>query len=911
MIFKQLTLTSFGKFKNKTIDFDKGINIIYGENEAGKTTVHRFIEGMLYGFFKPYTKRRIYTDDYNKYLPWSQNDFCGVLKYANDNDSYRIERNFIKGSDEVKIFDDETGENLIHMFEYDNIIKLHKPTSAHYGFNSIVYNNTISIKQLNNKTEDDLAKEVKDSLINLGGSLDEDISVKKAIEKLDEKINLIGTKSRVKTSPLGKIVKELEKLSLEKEKTVKIYEEIKEYQMELNDVKNAIQELKLSKDSLERNLDILEVHNIKQRYKEADTLSEGIRKHDYELKDLKGYSHIELNDYMEAIRKNSAISNVNDSLNDFENKHDKLLSRYRELDSEISALGKFGEFKNNSEVADISSCFTIMQEKERDLREHNIKADELKQKINSIDEETLLQINKDNYQYEKLDEEKNRLLYGKNYANESFLKMRLVEKAKGIQKYKAYIALSIIGALSSIIIGYLIEPLLYATMLIPIVIGSYSLYSYKELKKYITKLETQILEIQLDEHNKNEKIQILNNQMELILKKYNCMSKSQFRALVNEYSMDCALIKDKKDNLKSLNEIIMKLENDISYYRNSIKKYLGSDKEINLKNIKNFKIKYNKYIELNKDFTTIENEITQIKIEKEKLKEKYRLYQNKLQEILEKNHVKDLEEFKKGLDLKKEYESILQQRESKEKLLRKVLGENSIEFLRKKSNQYDNIKMDEVNAYNKDELNDNIKDIDEKLKERGHELTRLEEKVKNLFLLVRPLVEIDEDINRTTNTMEKYERKLDALNLAKDTINNISKEIQRDFAPNLNKKVSGIIKSITNGKYSNVKINQSIDVKVIDSLSRKLIEIDKLSGGTIDQLYFATRLGIIDIISGHSSFPLILDDCFTQYDIKRLENILVYLANEGIKRQILLFSCHIREKEILDKMKVRYNYIEL
>lgn len=49
MILKKLYLDNFGKFHNREIDLQPGMNIIYGENEAGKTTVHSFIQGMIFG----------------------------------------------------------------------------------------------------------------------------------------------------------------------------------------------------------------------------------------------------------------------------------------------------------------------------------------------------------------------------------------------------------------------------------------------------------------------------------------------------------------------------------------------------------------------------------------------------------------------------------------------------------------------------------------------------------------------------------------------------------------------------------------------------------------------------------------------------------------------------------------------
>ena len=49
MKFLELHLKGFGKFHDRTISFTDGINVIYGKNEAGKSTMHTFIRGMLFG----------------------------------------------------------------------------------------------------------------------------------------------------------------------------------------------------------------------------------------------------------------------------------------------------------------------------------------------------------------------------------------------------------------------------------------------------------------------------------------------------------------------------------------------------------------------------------------------------------------------------------------------------------------------------------------------------------------------------------------------------------------------------------------------------------------------------------------------------------------------------------------------
>ena len=48
MIINKLNLRSFGKFNNKIIDFGDRINIVYGENEAGKSTVSTALKTYFY-----------------------------------------------------------------------------------------------------------------------------------------------------------------------------------------------------------------------------------------------------------------------------------------------------------------------------------------------------------------------------------------------------------------------------------------------------------------------------------------------------------------------------------------------------------------------------------------------------------------------------------------------------------------------------------------------------------------------------------------------------------------------------------------------------------------------------------------------------------------------------------------------
>ena len=83
-----------------------------------------------------------------------------------------------------------------------------------------------------------------------------------------------------------------------------------------------------------------------------------------------------------------------------------------------------------------------------------------------------------------------------------------------------------------------------------------------------------------------------------------------------------------------------------------------------------------------------------------------------------------------------------------------------------------------------------------------------------------------------------------------------------------------------------------------------------MSVGTIDQLYLSLRLSMTEDLS-KEKMPIILDEAFAYYDTQRLENILKYLVNTYPDRQIMIFTCTEREKDVLTKLNIPYNLIHL
>lgn len=147
---------------------------------------------------------------------------------------------------------------------------------------------------------------------------------------------------------------------------------------------------------------------------------------------------------------------------------------------------------------------------------------------------------------------------------------------------------------------------------------------------------------------------------------------------------------------------------------------------------------------------------------------------------------------------------------------------------------------------------------------------------------------------------------LEAVITAMDTIKKLSLQIHDSFGSTLNRQVSRIAAELTQKKYQKIIINENLDMKAEDG--EEFRALDRLSTGTMEQFFFALRLSASDLLY-EKGLPVLLDDCFAYYDDRRTAAALSYLAESG--RQVLVFTCHHREKEILEEKGIPYNYVNL
>ena len=186
MKIDKLKVNAFGNIRNKEIEFKDGINIIYGKNESGKSTLLKFIIDMFYGISK--NKRGKDFSDYDRYKPWNSEEFSGKLTYTlDDQKKYEIYRDFNKKN--PKIYN-ESGEEISKNYNVDKITGSEFFTEQTNIDENMFLSSLVSMQQevvLNQNDQNILIQKIA----NYTNSGDDNISYKKALEKLTKKIEYV------------------------------------------------------------------------------------------------------------------------------------------------------------------------------------------------------------------------------------------------------------------------------------------------------------------------------------------------------------------------------------------------------------------------------------------------------------------------------------------------------------------------------------------------------------------------------------------------------------------------------------------------------------------------------------------------------------------------------------------------
>lgn len=209
MHIDKIEVKGFGKLINQTVVLRKGVNLIFGNNEAGKTTLQNFIRAMFFGARGAGPSRNGYIQPLKMYSPWHGDQFGGALTYTlDDGSTYRVERDF--GKNELSIFDSSYNE-ISGQFPLGRD-KLPMFAEKQLGIDEETFDRTAFIRQMNVRISPDGSEALAVKLANISTTGAEEISFSRAEKALTEALKKnIGTE-RTTTQPLNRLEEKLKQL---------------------------------------------------------------------------------------------------------------------------------------------------------------------------------------------------------------------------------------------------------------------------------------------------------------------------------------------------------------------------------------------------------------------------------------------------------------------------------------------------------------------------------------------------------------------------------------------------------------------------------------------------------------------------------------------------------------------------
>ena len=140
MVIKELYVKNFGKLTERHFYLRDGLQVISGENEFGKSTLHAFIRAMLFGLERG-RGRAAAKDDFTRYEPWdSPGNYAGVMRFSCGGRAFRLERSFDRYTKRASLVCEDDGEELsVEQGDLDMLLD---------GLTPGVFDSTVSVGQL-------------------------------------------------------------------------------------------------------------------------------------------------------------------------------------------------------------------------------------------------------------------------------------------------------------------------------------------------------------------------------------------------------------------------------------------------------------------------------------------------------------------------------------------------------------------------------------------------------------------------------------------------------------------------------------------------------------------------------------------------------------------------------------------
>ena len=817
----RIQIVNFGQFSNFTFDLsNSNIDVFYGVNEAGKSTVVAFIKQILFGFHLANQG----SEFFENYTPLAQvSPMGGSLFFENENGQhYQLERLYAKGKGSkagtltVKCDNQVIPESVF----FDQI----KNIDGKFYTDSFIFNQDMLAK-VDQIKQKDLMERIyylgaanSDSLITLRDDF---------AKSADALFKKTGRKPPINQLLLE--IKEQENEVSNSENEFSVYQELNDNFKKQKGLQHQEEqkELELQKeyDSLDK------IQKLFPSYEKLQDLQNQVRTINFDSKQFQSAQTLTIQA---------------ESLHKKQQKITAKLNEYSDDPEENTAVSKL--LQKKPEVLQWQSEYRNCLQKDEQIKDEQnqlIALDSNLNKIVKMNQEQIIKLQED---YQKLPQKELKIEQSMSDNSKQFLLFGGIIFVVGL--ILLFIA-RVFGFLAS------------GVGLALIVFGS---YRQKQTQKTVETAAEQ-----------NEKIR---QQRQSFEKRYGINPINlDINNLINEWRQYQVLIQNLKRNNQRKNELIGlvtpiavqlgdELNQTVSTFEDVLNALDQLTEKINLEKLRREKQ------------TSLKNSLAENKDELNEIT-------TKLKMILAKAQVSSLAE----------YEQVQKQKLKQDKI------QNQIDAL--KSNLQNDLSELKSYAKNKTQNQNDFENLRLKISSVHENINHLQEKTAEIKVKMENLANstaVFEEKQKLANLKAKLK------NLSIEYLANLftAKWIGRalDLAsnerfPKMLVTAKEYLRLLTNNRYNNIEFGKKITVTRFDG---KKIEVQYLSRGTSEQLYFALKLAFVQQIQDEINLPILIDDSFVNFDDQRVDEIEKLLQAIAGSNQVLIFTA---QTSLVDKLQIQ------
>lgn len=936
MVINSLEIEGNHPFKNVVVNFNDGFNILFGDNETGKTTIINCILFTLYGLpCYPKETEGLYN---NTVIPWEREINKASIHYSLKNgSSYKAIRDFKSGR--VQVIDTSINIDITNTFEKNSS---GEPLFAlkHLGLSKENFLSGVMALQGRIYIIDSL-KELSIKIMTASDSDFDGLTYQNAVVKLEKLLGEIGSPENP-ASALGEAYAKLSQLE-------DLYKEAEEFDKEMDRLQPKINKLHASINETQNRINLLHRVKIEREIKEQEEVLNKFQALSNQIKQMK-QRLVELGDLQSVSKEGRRkILDLQKKTASCEKKIDDIKEKQKELDDQYqeireSLIKKTDLTKIDPVILDqltttgaLERTRNAMIETRKKMLEDGInKAEEIRAKYQEEKKKFSIFESTDAFEEKMSDLEvaisKKEILKLKKEKQQrlsqetSILGKRLITRFIWSLLSAVFATLLIYwsfnkGALQSENGFITSDRLLLISAMILLILSLtswlYILSSGKEIKaskKHLAKVEEEIEQI-------NSNMDNARSQLKEIFKRTDALTIDEVRKKYRLYIR----IKNDLEYIENLvKSMEKKLESDTIEFEGSPQiietltalGYMSHREKLNAEIVEKFQKDYFYILDLKKREEDLKKEFHNYDKEKELIQKKIDEFdkeinlilvtgsidsKNKYQQALEK--VKELEQLKASINALEERKTILLENKNLEEIDKKI------KRLKIELDKYPVLGEELQESYtnlDNETIDNDIYKLNQDLIQKKNLLNQLNADIKSLEEKMDTPKVLDQ-INRLRKRTADLNKHKKAVIIAIEAAGSAQNQYhEMFFAPQLSHYISDLLKQL-DSPYPEAFVNKNLQISIKHKNSSKTTDINNVSGSAAEQVFTALRISLVRMLSTtYVELPLILDSPFTSFDSNKLQSALKTLLNIKNERQIIITTASHYLRDLIYQNKTAY-----